>query len=263
VTTEEAPVFYPDFAKLEFLWGEGFLSPGGVDEIARIVEHADLRRRRMLDIGCGAGGPSVTLLERHGAASVTGVDPMAHLVAYCRERAQRLGLADRLDYVLWPGGPLPFGDESFDAVFSKDAILHESDKAGLFAEIFRVLRPGGRLLMSDWLRGEGEDLDADVEALSHGVWTMWTLAQTVALLESIGFVVDDTENRQAWYADLCAEEVARFDGEWGARFAERFGQESLESLREEWVEFAGVSRSGALSPGHVRATRPAAGSPPR
>ena len=50
-----------------------------------------------------------------------------------------------------PPGPLPFADASFDIVFSKDALLHVPDKDALFAEIFRVLKPGGVFAASDWM----------------------------------------------------------------------------------------------------------------
>ena len=257
MTTDDAPVVYTEFDKLERLWGEGFMSPGGVDEIARIIDVADLGEQTVLDVGCGAGGATVALLQRHGAAHVTGVDPMRHPVDYCRARAERLGLDGRLHYEIGPvAGRLPFPDASYDAVFSKDAILHERDKETLFAEIHRVLRPGGRLLMSDWLRGEGAHLDDEVRDLAGEGWTMCTLAETAALVEASGLVVDAIVDRQPWYAELVGQELARFDSGWGADFATSFGQEDLDSLREEWVEFSVAARSGALSPGHVRATKP-------
>jgi ubiquinone/menaquinone biosynthesis C-methylase UbiE len=257
VVDDEAAVLYEEFAQLEAIWGEGFMSPGGAEEIGRIVAEADLAGARVLDLGCGAGGASIVLLERHGAAEVTGVDPMVHLVEYCRRRAERLDLGGPLRYAVLPAdGRLAFPDGCFDAVFSKDALLHVVDKPTALKELHRVLRPGGRLLVSDWLRGQGSHLDAEVESMGQGVWTMVTLEQIVGLVESCGFVVDEVEDRRAWYADLAAAELARFDSEWGRAFAQRFGQEDFDGLRGEWSAFAAAARSGALSPGHVRATKP-------
>ena len=59
---------------LEDIWGEGFLSPGGPEEVARILEGHDLRGLSVLDIGCGAGGIDLALVRNHGAAYVTGID---------------------------------------------------------------------------------------------------------------------------------------------------------------------------------------------
>ena len=50
-------------------------------------------------------------------------------------------------------GPLPFADQSFDAVFTKDAIVHIPDKPPFYREVLRVLRPGGLFVGSDWLCG--------------------------------------------------------------------------------------------------------------
>jgi phosphoethanolamine N-methyltransferase len=255
---EDQPVLYPDFGVLEAMWGEGFMSPGGVDEVALIVGDADLTGAHVLDIGCGAGGATLALVEQHGAADVLGIDPMEHLVAYCRERADRLGLGDRAHYDVMPvAGALPYGDASYDAVFSKDALLHAVDKTAAFAELHRILRPGGRLLMGDWFRGEGAHLDAQVEELSEGMWTMVTLDETVALVEGCGFVVDGHVDRRAWYAEMAKGELDRFGTAWGEDLVRQFGQATFDDLHGEWVAFAAAAESGALSPGHIRATKSA------
>jgi phosphoethanolamine N-methyltransferase len=252
----EDPLFYEDFPVLEAIWGEGFMSPGGAEEVGRIVGDADLGGATVLDVGCGAGGASVALVEEHGAAEVIGIDPMDHLIRYCRDRAKRLGLDHCVHYELMQvAGSLDFPAASFDAVFSKDALLHAADKEAAFRELRRVLRPGGRLLIGDWFRGEGEHLDDQVAVLSEGMWTMVTLGETVDLVERCGFVVDDAVDRQAWYAEMVVAERDRFDSEWGEEFAREFGQEAFDGLREEWIAFAAAAQSGALSPGHLRATK--------
>ena len=74
---QEHYVEYDDdfVAVLEAMWGAGFLSPGGPEEVARIVEGLDLSGARVLDVGCGAGGCDLELALRHGAAEVVGVGP--------------------------------------------------------------------------------------------------------------------------------------------------------------------------------------------
>lgn len=59
-------------------------------------------------------------------------------------RAEAQGLSDRLTYKLVALGPLLFDRQDFDVVFSKDAMIHIEDKESLFADVFRILQPGGQ-----------------------------------------------------------------------------------------------------------------------
>ncbi len=106
---------------LEVVWGEGFLSPGGPDEVDRVVAGAPIAGARVLDIGCGVGGVDRHLVVAHGAAHVTGIDVEDTVLATARQRAARDGLDDRLEFVRVEPGPLPFDDACFDVVFSKDS----------------------------------------------------------------------------------------------------------------------------------------------
>ena len=148
-------------ALLEFVWGTGFLSPGGPEAVNAIVGGHDLTDKRVLDIGCGLGGIEL-ILARDFDARVTGIDIEKELVRRASALMAREGLADRVDCRLVEVGPLPFAEREFDAVFGKDSWIHVEDKPGFFAGIYRVLKPGGLLLAGDWMRSDkpyGEDME--------------------------------------------------------------------------------------------------------
>ena len=101
---------------MALVWGDGFMSPGGPEEIALLLAGMDLNGKHVLDIGCGVGGIDAVLVQRHGAALVTGVDVDPALIAKATERAQREGLYEQLQFRQIEPGPLPFADATFDVI---------------------------------------------------------------------------------------------------------------------------------------------------
>lgn len=110
--------------------------------IETLVREGDLRGRRILDLGCGTGRVAAALAELY-EATVTGVDPSPEMLAVARSRA--------------PGGvvaleqgsaeDIPFPDSSFERAVMQ-LVVHLIDRPRAFAELYRVLAPGGRLVIS-------------------------------------------------------------------------------------------------------------------
>jgi len=140
-------------AGMQMLYGEGFLSPGGAAEVAELLEDLDVRGLDVLDLGCGIGGACLLLAGVFDAGRVTGVDIEADSIARAQAAAQKAGLGEVVRFVHMAPGPLPFADGSFDLVFTKDVVCHIADKPAVFAEAFRVLKPGGLLLCADFAEG--------------------------------------------------------------------------------------------------------------
>jgi len=104
---------------------------------------------RVLDLGSGAGTDSLVAAQMVGAdGRVTGIDMTPEMLAKARAAAAELG-ATHVEFVEAEAERLPFADKSFDAVISNGVIDLIPDKDAVFAELYRVLAPGGRLQIAD------------------------------------------------------------------------------------------------------------------
>ena len=246
-------------AYLEAIWGQGFLSPGGPEEIAAILEGSDIAGLLVLDIGCGIGGCDLELVQRHGAGRVIGIDIEPQLVARCDDLAVAHGLSDRLEFRLVEPGPLPFEDASFDCVFSKDAMIHIPDKEALFAEVLRVLRPGGIFLASDWLRGLPEPESEDWKAwrqLSHLTFRMARPEETQVAMASAGFAAIEVRDRRAWFSRQTRQDLERLKGEAREALIASQGEDGAVALIERTAYRIKLADSGELLPCHLKGRRP-------
>ena len=137
--------------------------------------------RRILDVGCGAGSLLETLRDR--GAIVTGIDKSAGMLGLARRR-----LGDDADlHVAELGSPLPFPDDTFDDVIASLVLHYLEDWGPALTELRRVLKPGGRLIVSVdhpfaenlWHREAG--LEPDYFA-TYNYTTEWTVGGKSAVL---------------------------------------------------------------------------------
>ena len=106
---------------------------------------------RLLDVGAGIGGPARHFAEAYGC-DVTGIDLTPAFVELATELTARTGLADRVRFVTGSALAMPFPDDAFDLATMFHVGMNIADKAALFAEVARVLRPGGRFVVYDLMR---------------------------------------------------------------------------------------------------------------
>ena len=112
----------------------------------------------ILDIGSGIGGPARYFAARFGCR-VTGIDVTAEFCDVARELTRSLGLEARVDFELGDALAMPFTSASFDGAYSMNVSMNIADKATLYREIHRVLKPGGWLMLSEIAKGTGGDPD--------------------------------------------------------------------------------------------------------
>jgi len=244
---------------LEALWGEGYLSPGGPEELREVLRDVDLRGARVLDLGCGSGGITVALARDFGAGEVIGLDVEGPVIEHARRRATAAGLSDRVEFVQVPPGAVPFPDADFDVIFSKDAMVHIADKEALFADLFRLLRPGGRVAASDWLIAHDDEPSAamkhylEQEGLSFG---MASPARYRSALEGAGFTDVTLTNRNPWYREVARRELAALEGELYEVAARAGSRELVDHNIGTWRAMIEVLDLGEHCPHHLHAHKP-------
>lgn len=159
----------------------------GLREVAHELRLPD--DGELVDLGCGRGGPGMWIARETGAALV-GVDFSAVAIEQASQRRTAFGLAERASFAVGTLDDTGLSAGVADAVVCVDAIQFSTDGFATAAEIRRILRPGGRVVLTTW-----EALDRSDESLSEKL-----LAVDVAgWLGSAGFDDISVVERPAWH----------------------------------------------------------------
>jgi ubiquinone/menaquinone biosynthesis C-methylase UbiE len=142
---------------------------------------------QVLDVGSGIGGPARYLAATFGCR-VIGIDLSAEYCRIATSLTELVGLGEQVSFHAGDACNLPFPDASFDLVWTQHVVMNIADRPRLYAEMHRVLRPGGKLAMYDVVSGDGTPLQFPVPwARLPGNSFLLDPAATRAVLEASGF----------------------------------------------------------------------------
>ncbi len=162
----------------------------------------------VVDVGCGLGGAARFTATACGCR-VTGVDLTQDYVAAGTAISGWLGVDDRVRLLEASALHMPFADASFDAGYMIHVGMNVADKAALFTEIARVLKPGARFALYDVMRtGDGELRYPLPWATTETQSALATPADYRTALASAGFVVDNEWDRRGWALEYFARQRA-------------------------------------------------------
>ncbi len=130
--------------------------------------------QRILDAGCGVGDGAVWL-ARHFNVEVVGITLVPAQIARAQAFARRMGVHDRVSFELQDYTDTSFADASFDVVWALESLCHAPDKLAFLTEAHRVLRPGGRLGVVEYMRTE-RALSPDEDRLMQRWFAWWAIA---------------------------------------------------------------------------------------
>jgi ubiquinone/menaquinone biosynthesis C-methylase UbiE len=195
---------------VELFLGDSY-HPGGSALTRRLADALDLRPgQEVLDLAAGTG-TTAFLLAREGGVNVTGIDLGAVQVNKALARASQLGLAQRVSFQVGDAERLPVDDERFDAVVCECAFCTFPDKHSAAGEMARVLRPGGKVGITDvWL--EPDRLEPELAGMAGRIACLAD-AKPIAVLHNLlataGLRVITTERHDQALADTIERVQAR------------------------------------------------------
>ncbi|BFZ61224.1 Delta(24)-sterol C-methyltransferase [Saitoella coloradoensis] len=172
---------------------------------------------KVLDVGCGVGGPAREICSFSGA-NITGLNNNDYQIARATNYSAKRGLSHKLNFVKGDFMNMQFKDETFDAVYAIEATVHAPTLAGVYGEIFRVLKPGGVFGVYEWVMTDDYDatnpehrqIAYGIE-LGDGIPQMVKASDAVEALKSVGFEIlhdEDLANKGdeiPWYYPIAGE----------------------------------------------------------
>jgi len=197
----------PDHLDAEALTpAEEFHTFGRPATIALAEAAAITAADQVIDVGSGLGGPARFLARTYGC-HVLGIDLTQELCDVATDLTRRVGQADRVELRQGNALALPVNSGTFDVAWTQHVSMNIGDKAGLFSELRRVLRPGGRLAFFDILAGSESPIHFPVPWSDDPTNSFLASSdQTRSLLGDAGFEVrvweDLTTEATAFYASL-------------------------------------------------------------
>ena len=171
--------------KLPAEQNRGYVDPKYLQELAHILRHDKQRTyelmnvqpgHHVLDLGCGAGTDTIALAHLVGPKGrVAGVDYDPNMIVEADRAAVIAGVAERINHHHADGSVVPFPDNSFDACRSERVFQHLEDPLVTLAEMIRVTKRGGRIVVldTDWGSSSTDTTETELERQ----WVMYSAAQ--------------------------------------------------------------------------------------
>ena len=162
--------------------------------------------QRVLDVGCGIGGGDFYMAAEHGVF-VHGIDLSVNMVLIAIERAGKVPGGASVSFEIADCTLASYPPQSFDVIYSRDTILHIQDKPALFKRFAEWLKPGGRVLISDYCRSAEKPSGSFAKYIAQRGYDLHSMAGYGQMIEEAGFVSMEADDR-TWQVSHCTSSTA-------------------------------------------------------
>lgn len=173
--------------RYEKVFGRCFVSTGGLDTTKKFVARLNIKPgEKVLDVGCGIGGSAFHIAKVYGA-EVFGIDLSTNMISIAHQRCREVNLTDKVTFELSDATKRRLQSCSYDVIYSRDTIIHIEDKLSLFKQFYKWLKPGGRLLITDYSCSAGSHSDQFKAYMKQRGYICYPVEKYGKVLEEAGF----------------------------------------------------------------------------
>lgn len=222
-------------ARYEWIFGEGYLSTGGLETTKEIVPNLDLKPgQKLLDIGSGLGGHDFYMAEKYDIY-IDAVDLSQNMMDVAMDyHNKKTELKDKINFRLCDVTITEFPKNYYDAIYSRDALLHIKDKYQLFRNFLKWLKPNGKIVFTDYLSGDGQLSEEFQQYVKDRDYTLYTRQQYENMLKEVGFDNITVKEYKQQFVDSLKRELKKLhDGK--EDFLSKFSQKDYDDLERGWM----------------------------
>ncbi|XVF53789.1 hypothetical protein PTKIN_Ptkin05aG0127100 [Pterospermum kingtungense] len=232
---------YSGILRYERVFGQGFVSTGGLETTKEFVEKLDLKPgQKVLDVGCGIGGGDFYMAENFDV-HVVGIDLSINMISFALERA--IGLSCSVEFEVADCTKKTYQDNTFDVIYSRDTILHIQDKPALFRSFYKWLKPGGKVLISDYCKSAGTPSSEFAEYIKQRGYDLHDVKAYAQMLKDAGFDEVVAEDRTEQFIQVLQRELNQVEKDKDA-FISDFSQKDYDDIVGGWKAKLARSSSG-------------------
>ncbi|KAF5734026.1 putative phosphoethanolamine n-methyltransferase [Tripterygium wilfordii] len=227
--------------RYERVFGQGFVSTGGIETTKEFVAKLDLKPgQKVLDVGCGIGGGDFYMAENFDV-HVVGIDLSVNMISFALERA--IGLKCSVEFEVADCTKKAYPDNSFDVIYSRDTILHIQDKPALFKSFYKWLKPGGKVLITDYCKSAGTPSLEFAAYIKQRGYDLHDVKAYGQMLQDAGFDEVIAEDRTNQFLEVLQRELNAIEKEKDA-FIVDFSEDDYNDIVGGWKSKLLRSSSG-------------------
>ncbi|CAO2818129.1 unnamed protein product [Amaranthus hypochondriacus] len=217
--------------RYERVFGPGYVSTGGIETTKEFVSKLDLKPgQKVLDVGCGIGGGDFYMAENFDV-EVVGIDLSVNMISFALERS--IGLKCAVEFEVADCTKKNYPEHSFDVIYSRDTILHIQDKPALFRSFYKWLKPGGKVLISDYCKRAGPPSPEFAMYIKQRGYDLHDVEAYGQMLKDAGFDEVVAEDRTDQFIKVLQKELNSLEAE-KEEFIHDFSVEDYNDIVDGW-----------------------------